>query len=132
MCYLTVCPEIEWKDIAPLIVNEQADRQVMWILKVIPFHQQEPLSFLREHSSVAFRQDYPHLETDQEIPNTDKVRASVSFDSSIMGIRHILFHYYFIQHVARPLGANISKIAEKYVHCIAPAWLARSPLRQLV
>jgi len=91
MCYLTVCPEIEWKDIAPLIVNEQADRQVMWILK-----------------------DYPHLETDQEIPNTDKVRASVSFDSSIMGIRHILFHYYFIQHVARPLGANISKIAEKY------------------
>lgn len=35
MCYLTVCPEVEWKDIAQLIINEQSDRQVMWIIKVL-------------------------------------------------------------------------------------------------
>lgn len=34
MCYLTVTPEVQWKDIASLLINEQSDRQVMWIIKV--------------------------------------------------------------------------------------------------
>ncbi len=52
--------------------------------------------------------------TDQEDAAVDKVRANVSFDASIMGIRHILFHYYFMEHVARPLGGTIAEMSANY------------------
>lgn len=51
----------------------------------------------------------------EDDPAVEKVRASVSFDSSILGIRHILFHYYFIEHVSRSLGHTIEEMATKYV-----------------
>jgi hypothetical protein len=50
----------------------------------------------------------------------DKVRAAVSFDASIMGIRHILFHYYFMEHVARPLGSSITEMSAKYALSLVP------------
>jgi len=36
LCYLTVTPEVNWSDIAQVVVQESFDRQVAWVLKDYP------------------------------------------------------------------------------------------------
>lgn len=91
MPLLTVTPEVSWKEVAPAIVQESFDRAVFHLIK-----------------------DYRELAKEEEDPVVDKERVNVTFGASIVGHRLIMFHMYFLEHVARPLGKAIPEMSKSY------------------
>lgn len=88
---LLTITEKSWKDIALAYLYESFDRNVRWML-----------------------QKFPMLATTQPDPIVDEKRCALTFESSIVSLRLLLFHVYFLENVGRPEGMSLEDIAQGY------------------
>jgi len=80
-----------WKDIANAYLSECYDRNVFWML-----------------------QKFPHLKDISENSKADERRLEESFELTLISKRLLLFHIYFIEHIARPKGKTGDEIIDLY------------------
>jgi len=87
---LTVAKQ-EWKDVAPYYLEESWDRNVYWMLKSVPRNGK--------------------VERD---PAVDAKRPETTFKACLVSFRLLMFHVYFLEHVACPPNYSLQKIAQAY------------------
>jgi len=83
---LTVTETYGWKDVSEAYLLEMFDRNVLWSLK-----------------------KYPELQTEKGPAYYDQ-RLKKVFDATIVSNRLLMFHVYFLKHIARPDGVSIQQI----------------------
>lgn len=79
LSYLSITDKYNWKDIAEPYLEEQMDRNVLWILKAYP--------------ELAYPQ-YEHK-------FVDKIRINNSFNSTLVGKKLVAFNILFLQTIAK-------------------------------
>jgi hypothetical protein len=87
---LTVAKQ-EWADVAPFYLGESWDRNVYWMLKTV-------------HRNGKVERD----------PAVDAHRPETTFKACLVSFRLLMFHVYFLEHVACPPGYSLEKIARDY------------------
>jgi hypothetical protein len=80
-----------WPDIALIYMQEHFDRNAYWILRKRP-----ELADISGSSPV------------------EKDRTQITFQATIVSVRLVLFHVYFLENVARPDGLTPEQIASSY------------------
>eukprot|EP01133_Synstelium_polycarpum_P013661 gene13661-16088_t len=88
---LLTVSDYKWSEVANAYLEENFDRNVMWIVKNHP--------------------GYGSTTSDAQI---DQARPQMAFESSFVSIRLLLFHVYFLQHLARPEGSTLDSIGAQY------------------
>ena len=91
---MTVSKTVTWKDIIPVYLSEQMDRQVFWMLKEIP--------------------DLEKAEEKGEELIMDEDRDHISFQTGKVGFFITMFYGFFIGRVCKPEGKTLNDLVTYY------------------
>jgi len=91
---LTVTDTYSWQDVASAYLEEMFDRNVLWSLKKFPE--------LVEWTSQDFHSSEPKAQQ----------RLKKTFEASLVSEHLLMFHVYFLDHVARPPAMSLSEVRQ--------------------
>eukprot|EP00026_Physarum_polycephalum_P001294 Phypoly_transcript_01295.p1 GENE.Phypoly_transcript_01295~~Phypoly_transcript_01295.p1 ORF type:complete len:1116 (+),score=191.20 Phypoly_transcript_01295:80-3427(+) len=93
---LSVSNKYTWRHVAKPLIAEAFDRNVLFICKENP-----TLATLANIS-------------DTDTPGVEWSRINESFEHSLVSIKLLLFHSYFLTCIARPAGTSLAQVADNY------------------
>eukprot|EP01132_Coremiostelium_polycephalum_P000614 gene614-763_t len=88
---LLTVSDYKWSEVSRAYLEENFDRNVFWVLK-----------------------KHPELSETDPNPTVDSNRPKLVFDCTLVSIKLLLFHVYFLRNVARPAGSSIEEIMLQY------------------
>eukprot|EP01080_Neovahlkampfia_damariscottae_P003166 gene3166-5482_t len=85
---LSVSKKFKWKDVSPFILKETFIRNIFWINK--------------KYKNIF------------KLKTSNEKLTRVSFETTVVSMRLLMFHEYFLNNFARPDGKSIEEIAKNY------------------
>ena len=92
---LTVSEQFSWFDVRSAYVQENFDRNALWVIKKYPALQNVD----RSYSSQS---------------HVNQSRLNNTFDANRTSVRLLMFHVYFLTNIARPDGRSLNEVTSNY------------------
>jgi stress response protein SCP2/ubiquitin-protein ligase len=120
---VSVSNKYNWLSVASAVLTENFDRNVIWVCKQFP----ELAKIAVEQGSMTKEQ----WDKAQKVLDTE--RLNKSYEASHVSQRLIMFHAYFLSHIARPANTPIDVVTYNYDRYYGkPSWATKKKFQQFI